>query len=198
MATFGSSTATPSGGAYYFVSSGKNQYATLYTAPAQPVEVTQLAAYFDLYSGSGTCYVCMWDASGNLLASASVGTVSTGTQSPGGQHWHSATLATPVLLAASQQVYLGWWSPGDALWTTESSGTCASDAQSGGPGSFASHAAEQGNAIGAYATYSPAGVWIAPSGTVKSPIAVWCNPGSGPAKIIAIYGNKSGVVTRLW
>lgn len=166
-ANFGN-TANPPNGSYYYVTSGKNQYASAFTMPTPGGFIKTIYAYFDLYSGSGTCYVCVWDGSGNLLGDASLGTIGTGSFAINGQAWHSASLSgNGVWVAGGSTVYLGIWTPGNCLWTSDPSGTAYSNA-SGSPGSFASHGVEQGAGFPVYANYTLSEVKIRRSNVWKA------------------------------
>lgn len=199
MTNLGNST-TPTFGFDQYTSTA-NQAAQLYTTPSAII-ITSVSFYG---SGNGassnTAYGCVWDASGNLLGHGSGVSTTGGAGSGGGQAWHTDTLTAPLYVAAGTQLYIGWQrstaTTFDWSWAGDAAAVAYHTAGST-PSNFGSSATVQNGSIGAYATYSPAGVWIAPSGTVEPPIAVWCNPGSGPAKVQAIYVNKAGVVTRIW
>lgn len=170
MATFGNTTNPPNGGAWYDVSSGKNQYAQQFTMPSPGGFIQSVSAYFDLYSGSGTCYVCIWNSSGTLLASASLGSLSAGSTGVDAQHWHTGTFAgNGQYVAGGTSVWIGVWTPGTMVWTDDPSGQIYSNAQSGGPGSFSGAGTEQGAGFGVYATYQPSGIYIN-TGTPASPV----------------------------
>lgn len=199
MATLGNST-TPTFG-YDQYSSTANQAAQLYTTPGAIV-ISSVSFYG---SGNGassnTAYGCIWNSSGTLLAQGSGVSTSGGAGSGGGQAWHTDTLTSPLYVAAGTQLYIGWQRSTATTfdWSFANDGASVAYHTAGStPSAFGSGVTVQNGSIGAYATYSPAGVWIAPSGTVEPPVAVWCNPGSGVTKVLAIYVNKAGVVTRIW
>lgn len=202
----GNTTNPPGGGLWYEVTSGKNQYAQSFTMPSPGGYITDASAYFDLVSGGpATCYVCVWDNSGALLGSASVGSVSNGTTGVDAQHWHSGTFAgNGIFVASGATFWLGIWTPGNCVWTTESTGACASDSQPSAPGSFASHGTEQGNGFPVYADYTPAGMYVN-TGTSGSPVwtaaPVFVNTGTPASPVwtpAPVFVNTGTSASPVW
>lgn len=201
MATLGNST-TPTFGFDQFTSTA-NQAAQWYTVPSAIV-ISSVSFYG---SGNGassnTAYGCIWSNTGVLLAQGSGVSTSGGSGSGGGQAWHTDTLTSPLYVAAGTQIYIGWQrstaTTFDWSFANDNATNVGYHTAGNTPSNFGAGASVQNGSIGAYATYSPAGVWIEPAGVVKAPVAVWCNPGSGPAHVVAIYvSNGAGGVKRIW
>jgi len=162
MATVGNTT-TPASNFFFYGVNVQNAAWSSYTMPAGGGLITQLNGFFDLDTGGpSTCFLCVWDSSGNLLASASVASVPAGSQSSGGQAWHSANLATPLFVAGGTLINIGWWVPqaNGMVATTESTGTTFSGTQAGSPGTASGPAVSSVGALGSYATYTPGNVWV--------------------------------------
>ncbi len=204
MSTVGN-TATP-GNAWHYVVSNNYQAASSFTMPTPGGLVTELYGFFAAESASGTGYVAMWNSSGSVLASASVGTVAVGTNTVGGQAWHSATLSTAVFVASGSTIYLGFWMPSASglLWTDEASGGTGDYYIGGSSGPTAlSGGSADGNAVAAYAVYTPAEAWVN-TGTPSAPAwtagAVYVNTGTAsapvwtPAEIVVNTGTASAPV----
>lgn len=177
MATLGNTT-TP--GTNWFeqgVNTPPNQVAQAFTTPSGGgIIITGIHAYFALVSGgSATAYCCVWDNSGNLIAHVSV-SVPNGTATVGGQQWNTATLGTPVYVAGSTSIYIGFSvAEANGFFTTdESSGSSVWNTQSSVPGSLSGNTTSTMNGIGAYVDYTPAGgyVWNG-SSWVACDIQIW-------------------------
>lgn len=156
MSTLGDTT-TPTAG-WDWPGSGY-EFATSYNTPSGGgILITEIHAYFDSPSGASTGYVCVWDNSGNLLASASVGALSAGSASAGGQSWHGATLSTPLYVGPSTTIWIGGYGTGNVVFSSEVGGTSSiKSVGSGGPGSFSGHAGSGIGKAGSYVVYGPAG-----------------------------------------
>lgn len=150
--------------------------------PAGGGLITDVHAYWDAESAPGTGYVCIWNASsGALMASASVGTVGVSGNGWGAQHWHSATLGTPLWVAGGVGIAIGFWMPQTSGLTAsvETGGSSFSGTQAGSPGTASGPATGVG-ALGAYADYLPlsahilrGGVWTQCSGVDVLRSSAW-------------------------
>lgn len=171
MSTFGNTT-TPAAG-WELVGSAGSAAATSFTGPSTGAIVTTLHGYFDAGSGNPTGYLVIWDNSGNVLGSVNIGTLPVGSQSAGGQAWHSGTLGTPVTLTASQVVWLGFVASANLLFSSETGGSSYKVAMTS-PASFTGQVTTGIGAVGAYADYTPPGgkVWNGSAWTAIPP-KVW-------------------------
>lgn len=137
-------------------------FATSFTTPSGGgILISDIHAYFDTTSGSPTGYVCVWNNSGTLLASASVGTLSVKTGGVGNPlDWHSASI-TPLYVGPSTAIWIGGYSTGSLLFNSESGGSSSVKSMGGsGPGSFASHTSSGIGGAGAYVDYTLAGGYV--------------------------------------
>jgi len=164
MATVGNST-NPATAFFFYGINVQNAAWSGYTMPAGGGLITSISAFFDLDTGGpATCYLCIWDGNnGTLLASVAVGGIPAGSQSAGGQAWHTANLATPLFVAGGAALAIGFWVPqaNGLIASTESGGTTFSGTQAGsGPGAASGPAVSGQGALGAYATYTPGNVWV--------------------------------------
>lgn len=174
MATVGSvsSEATiPSSGFAFQGLNVNTQAWSTFTMPSPGGRITKLHCYFDAHVASGTGRVVLWDAGGNVLASASVGTVNVGSGTNGGQHWHNAALSGfGVYVKGGSTISIGLFMPGadgfeissisggTSRWNGVGFGSPASQAGSGSTGI---------GSLGAFAEYVPClrkvrrgGVWV--------------------------------------
>lgn len=205
MSTLGKTT-TPTTGSFGYV----ENYGTV----AMQFTTSQSGLYSSVsfcaaaYSGSLKIHGVIWDASGNVLAFGPGVTTSGGTVGgDGDQTWFTDSFSTPVFIAGGTTIYIGWqtdthtqyvWayngndhSP-NAVWNNALYGTT-------GQGIGSNSVMSPNGAVAAYATYSQAGVWIEPSGTVKAPVAIWCNPAGTVVKAKGVWvSNGSGGVKQIW
>jgi len=192
MATLGNST-TPTFGFDAFNSTA-NQAGELYTVPAGGGTFTSVSFYG---SGDGAttvkAYGCLWDSSGNLLAAGSGINTSGGSQTAGGQAWHTDTLTSPVSIAGGTQIFIGWWrqaSTGTFDWSFAGDGSTAvhyhTDSLTA-PGHTGTSVTVQNGSIGAYATYTPGGEAYINTGTSAAPVwtagVVQVNTGTSAAPV---------------
>jgi len=116
-------------------------------------------------SSHNTAYGCIWDSSGNLLAHGSGVSTTGGSQSAGGQTWHTDTLTTPLAVTGGTQIYIGWQrstgSTFDWSWANDSA-SVAYHTSSNTPTNFGSGVTVQNGSIGAYATYTAGGTGNGP------------------------------------
>ena len=165
MATFGY-TSVPS---YGFISSGTNNIGAFYAGafPSPGGYVNQLSVYAATYTGSGTGYLCIWDASGNLLFSTSVAVTTT-------LGWLNSATGLSYYVPSGTGIFIGLMTPtangiyveyaavsGDK-WDLGSNATV--------PGAITSSTSETGEAMGAYVTYTPLAVPTI-SSTSPNPVA---------------------------
>lgn len=181
MSTVGNTT-NPTFG---FVFTGtNNEMGERFTMPSPGGLITNLHGYFSVNSGGPvTGYLCLWDASGNLLADTAV-SVANGTQSAGGQTWHTAALASSVYVASGATIYLGFWVPKSnglifSTYSTSSTEYWNGSFATGGPGALGTTSTGHHD-FGAYADYTPSVAHVRRSGA-------WV---SGPP-----YVHRSGVET---
>lgn len=175
MATLGY-TATPNYG-YDSYQSTANQVAQLYTMPAPGGIITSVSFYGSGNGGSNnTAYGCIWNSSGILLAQGSGVVTNGGSASAGGQAWHTDTLTASLWVAGGTQLYIGWErSTGTYFdWSFASDGAAVSyHTAASTPANFGSSLAVQNGSVGAYATYSPAGLKVRRSGAwVNKPVYI--------------------------
>jgi hypothetical protein len=176
MSTLGN-TGTPSSG-WLWPGSGYAAATSFTTPSGGGILISTLHGYLDSASGSSTGYLCVWDNSGNLLASVNVGTLAVGSQSAGGQQWYSGNLSSPVYVAGSTAIWIGFYATGSLLFSSESGGSSNTKSMgSGGPGSFSGSSSSGIGGVGAYVVYTNAGAWVN-TGTPSSP--VWT---AGPIQI---------------
>ncbi len=183
MATFGNaSTAWVN-----FLFSGGNTLNQNASGPFTIPEVGLITDLFVYVSGDGqstNMVLGLWDTSGNLLAQTSSFTCPSGSRSLGGQGWRNASLITPYFAQANDQFLIGFWR--DA---TKSSVFCIL-----GPGSFTgktnlsgsigshSGAANWGGVdgyMGAYAQYTPGGVFVKQGSGVWTPRQLFVKQSGG-------------------
>ncbi|GEM_PF-5282277 len=174
------------GSIYFFqgVNTPPNQVATAFTMPASGGLITNLHAYFATEAnGTATCWLCLWDGSGNLLGSVAV-SVPQGTNSVGGQAWHTGALATPVYVSGGSTIYIGFSVPehNGFVTTTESTGSSVWNTDASPPGSLSGFSSTGFHALGAYADYQPVSARVRRSGA-------WVQTG-------LIYVRRSGVWTQ--
>src|SRR5271166_6143977 len=99
-------------------------FATSFTTPAGAgIVITNVHAYMDLATGTGTGYVCVWNSSGTLLCSASVGSMNVKTGGVGNAlDWWTAAV-TPTYVAGSTAIWIGGYTAGSLLFNSESGGS---------------------------------------------------------------------------
>ena len=104
-------------------------FATSFTTPAGAgIVITNVHAYMDLATGTGTGYVCVWNSTGTLLCSASVGSMNVKTGGVGNAlDWWTAAV-TPTYVAASTAIWIGGYTAGSLLFNSESGGSSTSRA----------------------------------------------------------------------
>lgn len=179
MSTVGN-TATPAQG-YYYDSGVASCRGSRFTMPSPGGFISTLHAYFDAYNSSATGYVCLWNSSGTLLASASVGTVPTAGASIGGQAWHQATLSSPVYVASGATIYIGFSLPqsAGAVWTWENAGGNVYYANSGSPGSLSTSATYSTTGpLGAYGDYTAGSIYASDGTTEQAGVLIYASNGS--------------------
>lgn len=190
MATLGNST-TPTYG-YDSYSSTANQAAQLYTAPSPGIIISSVSFYGSGTTGN-TAYGCIWNSSGTLLAQGSGVSTSGGSASAGGQAWHTDTLTASLFVAAGTQIYIGWQRSTASTfdWSFSNDGASVSYHTGGStPSNFGSAVTVQNGSIGAYATYTPAGMYVRRSGAwTAAPVYV---RRSGAWTSAAVYVRRSG------
>lgn len=135
------------------------QFASKYTSPAQDVYIQQIHAYFSASVASAVGYVVVWNGStGAIIQAVGIGTMSVGSNSPGGQAWRVANLTPPgVLLPASTPIWIGGYSRGGIVWSTYDTTPNTYQDNTGNtsnPTAFSGSNTSQGP-CGAYIIYSP-------------------------------------------
>lgn len=153
MATVGNTSATTAG----WNSPGSGYAAaSAFTMPGVGGYLNTLHGYFDAISGSGAHgWCCVWDNSGNLIASVDVGVINNGSASAGGQQYWSGSVGS-VWVAGGASIWIGFYCNQGLVYSSGSGG--GSDQKSmgsGGPGSFAGHSASPVGVALAYADYTP-------------------------------------------
>ena len=199
MATVGYTT-TPTYG-YFSEGSGiGNQVGCAFTMPSGGL-ITAISCYAATYANSETPNLCIWDSSGNLLASVAASS----TISAGAPAWVSGTLATPLFVANGSTIYIGWsCAVADGFYAEydNTSNTIHWGEQTSPPGTLGSTVAT--GSLGAYATYTPSQAYVntgTPSSPVWTPAAVVVNTGtpSSPAwSAAAIYVNTGTPSSPVW
>jgi hypothetical protein len=129
-----------SGNNFWIQNTGSNnQYGCAFSMPA-----TGLIQFLDVYmacSGSTmNARLCLWDSSGNLLATSAVFTCPAGSGGVNGQSWQRVALSSPYLASAGTY-YVGFWreTGKTAEWSYMSgSGTIHPSAPSAGVANVAS------------------------------------------------------------
>lgn len=190
MSTLGN-TATPLSG---FDNPGSGfAFATSFTTPAGAgILIQTLHAYFDSASGASTGYCCVWDNSGNLIASVNIGALNVKTGGVGNAlDWWSGNLATALYVGPSTAIWIGGYATASTLFNTESGGTSFIKSMGGGgPGSFAGNSSTGFGGVGAYADYILAGLKVRRSGAwVDVPVKV---RRSGAWVNVAVKVRRSG------
>jgi hypothetical protein len=170
MANIGKTT-TPSTGSFGYV----ENYGSvgMQFTPTQSGLYSSVSFCAAAYSGSLKIHGVIWDASGNVLAFGPGVTTSGGTVGgDGDQTWYTDTFSSPVFIAANTTIFIGWqtdthtqyvWayngndhSP-NAGWLTSAYGSTGQ--------SFAGNTTMSPNgAVAAYATYTPASMYVRRSG----------------------------------
>lgn len=156
MATFGSSTA-PSFAGWDWPGSGY-AFASEWTSPSEEILATEISAYFDTVNGNqahGWC--CIWDSSGPIIVAVEIsGFIPNGSQSAGGQAWHTVTIPNGGLaIAASQVLWIGGYCTQGTLFSTYDTTPQAHIKSMGGTvGSFSSPTNTGQGTSGGYVTYS--------------------------------------------
>lgn len=183
MATVGNTNTPGAGGNFFFqgVNTPPNQVATLFTMPSPGGLITDLNAYFSTEAnGTATCWLMLWDGAGNILADPAV-SVAQGSNSLGGQAWHSASI-TPVYVAAGASIFIGFSVPqhNGFVTSTESSGSSLWNTTASPPAGFTGNSSTGFHAIGAYADFTPltarvrrSGVWVATGSVFVRRSGVW-------------------------
>lgn len=202
MATLGYST-TPSFGNFWFAGPGaENQCNTggVYTMPAGGGTITEIHAYFDVENGGPvTCWLCVWNGSGLLLGSQSIASIPNGSNSAGGQAWHSVTLNTPFFVAGGTNIFPGFQTPEANGFTTsfDSSGSSSKGQNATNPGNFTGGVSSGHGVIGAYVVYTPGSGHIYRSGawTTLSAVKMYRSGAWTTVSSIKMYRSGSWVPT---
>ncbi len=196
MATLGYTT-TPS---HFQFGEGFNigdQIGLAATMPSPGGVITVLHAFAQSFNGTNTMTLVVWDASGNVLASGTASAAS----SPSSGAWVTTTLGTPLFVASSATIYIGFANPNN---TSGNSGFVAEYDQAGGTTKWNQQSSAPGNLltgtnatnltntnIGAYADYTPAGMYVRRSGVwTAAPVYV---RRSGAWVQATVYVRRSGV-----
>jgi hypothetical protein len=158
MATVGYTTAPTTN--YNYGTYEGQQVAAWFAMPSPGGLISEIYVYARTNSGSSHAgYVCLWDDSGNLLASASC-TI------PGSEGWFHGTLGTPYFMVSGT----GFWM-GVQTSDTSTSGLYAHMNNDSGstvdwahnntrPGALANISQHTSNVLGVYADYTPGGAWV--------------------------------------
>lgn len=152
----------------------ENQIASdLITMPESGV-IQRVGVYVGGRGGAISGYVCVWDASGNLIRQVAV-TFPAGSDATGGQSWTEVAI-DPITAQAGFQYRVGWWRDpsGSAVWSYGGSGSHWHLTATSGPTSFGG-TQDSGGRIGAYLVYTAgSGVkrWDG-SRWVKHPVKRW-------------------------
>jgi hypothetical protein len=162
MTTFGS-TSVPNN-LWYQNTGTDNQVGTLATAPQDGV-IDTLSVY-GAGQGATPCdtALCVWDASGNLLARSATFTTSGGGTGVGNQAWQTAALLVPLSVSAGVSYYLGFWrDPARTFdYSTDTTGggtTHKQGADISAPGKLGT-SVDTAEHLGAYATYAQGGAHV--------------------------------------
>lgn len=138
-----------------------NQQGMLFTMPENGL-ITGASVYVSGNGGTITGQLCLWDASGNLLAQTGNITFSSGSTGINAQAWQTANFSTAYLATGGTNYIVGFWraSASTANFSWENSGgTIYPQVNSGvakvaAPSALhvASHSTGQ---LSAYVTYTP-------------------------------------------
>lgn len=138
------------------------QFASKYTTPAQDIYIQQVHAYFSASVASAVGEVVVWADGGSfpILVHVSIGTMSVGSNSAGGQAWRVANLTPPgILVPASTAIWIGGYSHGGIVFSTFDTNPGAwlgiSANGTSGPGPFSGMSFSNQGPCGAYVIYSP-------------------------------------------
>lgn len=194
MATLGS-TATPSTGWFeQGVNTPPNIVASPLVMPSTGGLIQQIACYLRCASGTGNCYFCVWDVSGNLIAQCGPVGIGQGVTGAGAQQWYGPfNTASPVYVAGGSTIYAGFWVPeangfitsyygsGSSIWTTNASF----------PTSLAGNSNTGHGQIGAYVIYQPAviRVWNGSAWTLVQP-QVYTGSWTGASRVQVWNGSS--------
>ena len=181
-------------------------FATEFTTPAGAgIVITNVHAYFDLATGSGTGYVAVWNYStGALICSASVGSLNVKTGGVGDAlDWWTAAV-TPTYVAGGTNIWIGGYTTGSLLVNSESGGSSYVKSMGGSLGAFTSPVSSGIGGAGAYVDYNNAGGYVN-TGTAASPVwtaaAFYINTGtaaspSGPSQSSDV--NTGTLASPVW
>lgn len=156
MATVGN-TATPTAGFVFRGINVQNQCWSTFTMPTPGGWITALQVYFDAEAAVGNGFLVLWDGSGNVLGTIAVNSIPVGSNSAGGQAFHSGTFSTPIYVKGGSTISIGFWMPQSSGFVTssESGGTSSLNTSAGAPGSQSGSASTGIGALGANGTYTP-------------------------------------------
>lgn len=146
-------------------------FASKFTTPSGPgIIITDIHANFGLSSGSNTGKAAVWDSSGNLLGSVSVGSLSVvnpGSYPYNSCPWKSGSV-TGFYVAGNTTIYIGGWTAGNLLYESESGGTSYVKSMGSLGNLGGSPPTGPIGAVGAYVDYENAGCYLN-TGTAASP-----------------------------
>jgi hypothetical protein len=162
MATVGNTTAPGSSYSDYSNHTGA-QAGSYFVMPSSGGLITDLHVYCKTYSGSSEAgWLCLWNGSGSLLASASC-TV------PGSMGWVAATLSSPYFISSNSGIFIGVQVDSTAGVSIYYQSASSPDVVDIGynttiPSALANFVQESANgghnSMGAYADYTPGGAWV--------------------------------------
>lgn len=153
MAIFGNGPSAPSTG-FFHDDTGNSQYASEFSGWPGGV-INSINLYVAGDGASATIAYCIWDHSNHLLFNSSGHSIGSGTQTIGGQTWHSNGTGSLYLPPASF-LKLGFQTDDHVVWTFDNSGSIQFDRGKTSPSDFQVDGTETGNGfLGAYLDYTP-------------------------------------------
>lgn len=194
---------TPGSGTWFDEFTDKQFWSGPYSMPTGGGIVSDVYVYCAGLNAATTGQLVVWGASGNILWQSGNITLPAGSDTIGGQGWvHVGGLS---VIVPAGNVYLGFWSSGNVVWTFEGSGGVTGKSGLSAPAAATGGSDEYGGrgygGLGAYLVYSPGAIWYGDNSDNPHPIvAVWYGDSSGvPHKIAAIWvGQGNGVPKRIW
>jgi IPT/TIG domain-containing protein len=123
MATVGN-TGTPNQTFAFYGFNGSNLLAIKITMPQSGL-ITAVTCYMAGHGQTINPRMCVWNASGTLVAESNALTVGAGSGSTGGQSFHTGTLTSSYVAHSGEVLYIGFWRPANQSdeWTEQNGGT---------------------------------------------------------------------------
>lgn len=171
-------------------------------------------SYLDVYAegvGAGARMVlCLWDASGNLLAQTAQFTTGVGSSALHGQSWQRAALTTPYRANATASYHVGFWrnAADQVAYSYLSSGgtvhpdILGSQANVGSPGTLATGTSSTAQ-LSAYLEWDPGNAYGSSAGGTPTALqGIYGSHLAGtPTLLLGVYRGPSpsgGTPIKIW